>query len=151
MKEKCRDTDDDLVIIQGYYPKLLSKLWSNNLTGIGHNETVEKVLSAVKEITRGKMNRKVAVMGIIRRPRECINESYEDERRKANRVLQTELCQMKAEKIQVSFIDMDMVIQDNMFSVDGVHLNREGNDRMSARILMWMKQKEIRTLKRNSK
>ena len=97
------------------------------------------------------MNRKVAVMGIIRRPRECINENYEDERRKANRVLQTELCQMKAEKIQVSFIDMDTVIQDNMFSVDRVHLNREGNDRMSARILMWMKQKEIRTLKRNSK
>ena len=50
VKEKCRDTDDDLVIIQG---------GGNNLTGIGHNETVEKVLSAVKEITRGKMNRKV--------------------------------------------------------------------------------------------
>ena len=139
VKEKCRDGGDDLVIIQG---------GGNNLTGIGHRETVEKILSTVKEITTGKKNRKVAVMGIFKRPRECINDRYDEERKKTNSILQTELCKMKVEKTQVSYIDMDAIIQDNMFSVDGVHLNREGNDRMSARILNWMKQKDIRIMER---
>ena len=47
---------------------------------------------------------------------------------------------MKKSKMQVSFIDMDPVIDESMFRLDGV--NGEENDRMSVRILTWIKQKE---------
>ena len=142
VKEKCINGGDGLIIIQG---------GGNNLTAIGYQETVEKVLSTVKEITKSNKNRKVGVMGIIKRPREYMSDRYDEERRKANRVIQTELCRMKEEKMQVSFIDMDPVIQNNMFRLDGVHLNVEGNDKMSARILTWMRQKETRITEGNRK
>ena len=65
--------------------------------------------------------------------------------------MQAELCKMKMNGMQVSFIDLDPVITDTMFMLDGVHLNREGNDRMSGRILTWMKQKDTRQVERNRK
>ena len=135
VKEKCRNGEDDLVVIQG---------GGNNLTGVGHRKTTEEVINTIKEITRGKKNRKVAMVGIIRRPRECINARYEEQRKKTNKAIQTEICRLKESKIQISFIDMDPIIQESMFKVDGVHLSIVGNNRMSTRILMWMKQKEIK-------
>ena len=142
VKEKCRNGDDDLVVIQG---------GGNNLTGIGYKKTTEEVISTIREITRGKKNRKVAVVGIIERPSEFMSARYDEERKKTNRAIQMEICKMKEAKIQVSFIDLDPIIQHNMFRVDGVHLNVEGNDRMSSRILMWMKQKEVKVNEGNRK
>ena len=142
VKEECSKGGDDLVVIQG---------GGNNLVGLGHKETADQVVKTVTEIMNGKRNRKVAVLSIIRRPREMISEKYEDERKKANRDIQTELCKMKENKMQVSFIDLDPVIHKSMFRVDGVHLNEEGNDRMCMRILTWMKQKEANVNERNRK
>ena len=121
------------------------------MVGLGHKETADQVVKTVTEIMNGKRNSKVAVLSIIRRPREMISEKYEEERKKANRDIQTEFCKMKQNKMQVSFIDLDPVIHKSMFRVDGVHLNEEGNDRMCMRILTWMKQKGANVNVRNRK
>ena len=132
VKEKCKEGDDDFVVVQG---------GGNNLLKIGYQKTTEEITNTVKEIMRGKTKRNVGVISILKRPRECMNSKYEQERLKANKQIQEELCKMKINKMQVSFIDMDPVIDDSMFRVDGVHVNGEGNDRMSRRILTWIKQK----------
>ena len=135
VKEKCKDSGDDMVVIQG---------GGNNLTGLGYRKTTEEVVKNVKEILAVNSNRKIAVLSILKRPREFMNMRYDEERKRANREIQTEICKMKIKQMQVSFIDLDPIILDSMYSVDGIHLNREGNDRLSARILTWMKQKETK-------
>ena len=82
---------------------------------LGHQKTTEEVVKSMREILAVKSKRKVAVLSILRRPRECINKKYEEERKKANREMQAELCKMKMNGMQVSFIDLDPVITDTMF------------------------------------
>ena len=137
VEEEAAGLKDGLLIIQG---------GGNGLQYVGQEETVREVVSSVKAAA-GRGN-KVAVVGILRRPRE--DRHYEELRRSTNKAIQEELLAMKMEwmrekKGDVSFIDMDRLLEkDASFATDGVHLSESGNRRLGLRLCEWVKMKSLR-------
>ncbi|XP_050706391.1 uncharacterized protein LOC126991737 isoform X2 [Eriocheir sinensis] len=130
------DLKDGLLIVQG---------GGNALEYVGQEDTVKDVVDSVKAVEGKGM--KVAVVGIMRRPRE--GPQYERLRRSTNKRIQEEMMKMKIEwtrgkKGDVSFIDMDGVLRgDAAFDVDGVHLSGNGNRRMGERLREWVRMKSL--------
>ena len=117
----------------------------NSLHALGVEETVKSVLSTVKEIQERRVDVKIAVLGVLPRPKE--SKRYEGMRVNVNRRLQTEICAMKASLFRkregdVSFLDMDSILPKEVFARDGVHLNAEGDACLGWRLLQWIKEKE---------
>ena len=88
---------------------------------------------------------KVAVVSIVPRPKE--NAHYEQMRKAVNTRLQSEICKMKAELMKnkeggVSFLDVDTVLTQSMFSQDGVHLNHYGDIQLGRKVLTWVKEND---------
>lgn len=136
VKEAARDMEDEMLIIQG---------GGNDLKKIGVEETVKEVVDAVKAAEKKKMS--VAVVGLIRRPREDV--TYERIRRAANKRIFEEVTRMKVEWMKeksgnVSFLDLDRTLDDDrLFARDGVHLNADGNARMGRRLREWVKARSV--------
>ncbi|XP_050708303.1 uncharacterized protein LOC126993337 [Eriocheir sinensis] len=130
VQHDAADLKDGLLIVQG---------GGNALEYVGQEDTVKDVVDSVKAVEGKGM--KVAVVGIMRRPRE--GPQYERLRRSTNKRIQEEMMKMKIEwtrgkKGDVSFIDMDGVLRgDAAFDVDGVHLSGNGNRRMGERLREW--------------
>ena len=61
--------------------------------------------------------------------------------------IQKLICEMALEVVKskegcgVGFLDMDCVLNTQMFARDGVHLNQEGERSVGRRILTWIKEK----------
>ena len=132
VKDKCKNRAEDFVVIQG---------GGNSLVDTGYEETAKVVIDTMKEITEKSEERHVAFVVILKRTRECINKRYDEERIRANREIQRAICKMKERRIKVSYIDMDPIINDQMYKLDGVHLNLQGSRTMATRVLTWLKQK----------
>ena len=130
--EKAQTAESRLLVIQG---------GGNDLERVGEEATVKEVVEAVKAAEAKKMC--VAVVGVIRRPRE--GERYERLRRRTNARIQEEVLKMKLDWLKkrsgnVSFIDLDSVLREGMdFLPDGVHLNEAGNKRMYGRLREWVR------------
>lgn len=128
--------EGSLLIIQG---------GGNDLENVGTEDTVREVVEAVKAV-EGK-NVRVAVVGVMRRPRE--GERYERVRQRTNIRLQEALLQLKVEwlrgkKGNVSFVDLDGVLREGLdFTVDGVHLNQSGHERMGRRLREWRNARSV--------
>ena len=131
VEERASEVEDGFLIIQG---------GGNDLEAIGSEDTVGEVVAAVKAV-EGK-NVSVAVVGVMRRPRE--GERYEGVRQRTNARLQEELLKIKLEwlkerKGNVSFLDLDGVLREREdFAADGVHLNTSGYFRMGKRLREWV-------------
>ncbi|KAG0711402.1 hypothetical protein GWK47_020666 [Chionoecetes opilio] len=103
-------------------------------------------MECLKDIKKDRKKVRVAVVGIMRRPRE--NAGYEEMRRDTNKRLQEEVVRMKAECSKdpgdygVSFIDLDGALPQEVFEGDKVHLNWEGERRMCGRMLEWIRATE---------
>ena len=102
VEERVSSLQDGLLVIQG---------GGNGLVNVGQEETVKTVVEAVKAAEGKKM--KVAVVGVIRRPRE--DRRYEWVRLATNARIQEEMLKLKMEwmkekKGDVSFIDLDRVL-----------------------------------------
>ncbi|MPC73048.1 hypothetical protein E2C01_067365 [Portunus trituberculatus] len=126
---KTQTVENGLLVIQG---------GGNDLERVGEEETVKEVVEAVKA-AEAKMC--VAVVGVMRRPRE--EERYERLRRRTNAKIQ-EVLKLKLDWLKktgnVSFIDLDPVLREGMdFLPDGVHLNETGNKRMCGRLREWVR------------
>ena len=130
--EKTESVESGLLVIQGS---------GNDLERVGEEETVKEVVEAVKAAEAKKMC--VAVVGVIRRPRE--GERYDRLRRRTNAKIQEEVLKLKLDWLRkkmgnVSFIDLDPVLREGMdFLPDGVHLNEAGNKRMCGRLREWVR------------
>ena len=131
VEEVASDMKDGLLIIQG---------GGNDLESVGTEDTVREVVEAVRAVEGKGMS--VAVVGIMRRPRE--GERYERLRRRTNGRIQEEVLKLKVEwlkskKGNVSFLDLDDELREGRdFAVDGVHLNDSGNYRMGRKFREWM-------------
>ncbi|KAG0701621.1 hypothetical protein GWK47_013883 [Chionoecetes opilio] len=95
----------------------------NNLRRSGSEQTVGKMMECLKYIKKDRKKLRVAVVGIMRRPRE--NAGYEEMRRDTNKRLQEEVVKMNQVPgdYEVSFIDLDGALPQEVFERDGVHLN----------------------------
>ena len=128
--------DGTLLVIQG---------GGNDLERIGSEETVKEMMDAVKAVEGKSMS--VAVIGVMRRPREGIR--YERLRKTTNEKMCLEVMKMKTEWMakkngNVSFIDMDVVLgEDRVYARDGVHLNATGNERMGKRLCEWVRARSL--------
>ena len=135
VKEAARDMEDGMLVIQG---------GGNDLKRIGIEETVKEVVDAVKAAEK-KMS--VAVVGVLRRPREDV--TYERLRRATNRRIFEEVTRMKVEWLKeksgnVSFLDLDRTLDDDrLYARDGVHLNAAGNARLGRRLREWVKARSV--------
>ena len=136
MKSPKDQSDGELLIIQG---------GGNDLERKGTEDTVRELVDAVK--SAGKKNTSIAVVGIMKRPRE--GDSYEATRKKTNERLSEELRNLKIEwmrgkKGSVSYIDLDgELTTDQDYQGDGVHLNDRGNERMARRLLEWVRARSL--------
>lgn len=130
--EEAETLKDGLLIVQG---------GGNSLEEVGEEVTVREAVAAVRAV-EGK-NMSVAVVGVMRRPRE--GPQYEQVRKRTNRRIQEELMKMKCtwlkeKKGNVSFIDTDRELKDDrLFAVDGVHLNDAGNEKLGRRLCEWVR------------
>ena len=136
MAEKTQSLNNGLLVIQG---------GGNDLEGTGEEETVKEVVEAVRMAE--EKNLSVAVVGVMRRPRE--GDRYERLRRRTNARLQEEVLKLKMDwlknkKGNVSFIDLDATLREGKdFALDGVHLNEGGNERMCRRLREWMRARSL--------
>ena len=134
--EKTQSLNNGLLVIQG---------GGNDLEGTGEEETVKEVVEAVRMAE--EKNLSVAVVGVMRRPRE--GDRYERLRRRTNARLQEEVLKLKMDwlknkKGNVSFIDLDATLREGKdFALDGVHLNEGGNERMCRRLREWMRARSL--------
>ncbi|KAG0724256.1 hypothetical protein GWK47_040956 [Chionoecetes opilio] len=137
VREQVNGVQEGMVIMQG---------GGNSLRRLGPEQTVGKVMECLKDIKKDRKKVRVAVVGIMRRPRE--NAGYEEMRRDTNKRLQEEVVKMKAECSKdpgdygVSFIDLDGALPQEVFEGDKVHLNWEGEKRMCGRMLEWIRATE---------
>ena len=132
-KEDAAGMKEGMVIIQA---------GGNRLERVGCEAAVEEVMEAVKTVDA---NVSVAVIGVIKRPRE--GEEYERMRKKTNKKMFEKLQQLKIQRLQekkgnVSFLDFDAVLEERMYS-DGVHLNSEGYDRVGRRLREWVRARSL--------
>ena len=128
--------DDGYLIIQG---------GGNSLKWLGVEETVKTILEGVDCIRREKKEVNVAVCSILPRPRE--SERYNVMRMEVNRKLQEELCMRKANATRrkenaASYLDMDSMINPQMYREDGVHFNEKGNAAFGKKVICWLQEKE---------
>ena len=136
VKEEAKDMEDGMLVIQG---------GGNDLERVGSEETVKEVVEAVKAV-EGK-NMSVAVVGVLRRPREGLQ--YERLRRTTNARLCMEVLKIKREwmtekKGNVSFLDFDGLLkEDRLYASDGVHLNAAGNEKMGGRLREWVRARSL--------
>ena len=126
---ESKDISEGTLVIQG---------GGNGLLACGVNETVKTVMDGVRKIKQEKKDVRVAVVGVMRRPRS--DERYERVRKEVNRRLQVELCGMKVEcmkanDVGVSFLDLDRELTHNVFARDQVHLTEEGEWKCGRRVL----------------
>ena len=134
--EKTQSLNNGLLVIQG---------GGNDLEGTGEEKTVKEVVEAVRMAE--EKNLSVAVVGVMRRPRE--GDRYERLRRRTNARLQEEVLKLKMDwlknkKGNVSFIDLDATLREGKdFALDGVHLNEGGNERMCRRLREWMRARSL--------
>ncbi|KAG0718294.1 hypothetical protein GWK47_052703 [Chionoecetes opilio] len=85
VREQVKGVQEGMVIMQG---------GGNSLRRLGPEQTVGKVMECLKDIKKDRKKVRVAVVGIMRRPRE--NAEYEEIRRDTNKRLQEEVVRMKA-------------------------------------------------------
>lgn len=114
----------------------------NGMEEVGEDETVRCIVDGVKKIKEGRKGLRIAVVGVMRRPRESVR--YEMARRRINKRVQNELGQLKARLMKekdtgVSFIDTDQELDGRKFARDLVHLSGEGNKLLGARLSEWLK------------
>lgn len=112
----------------------------NGLKEIGVEKTVQEITSCVREVHEKNMS--VAVIGILRRPRE--DNTYERMRRDVNMKVFKNLMEFKIECFKmgernVSFLDPDC-IRENMFGMDGMHLNPEGTEVLGRKVKRWVQE-----------
>ena len=116
----------------------------NSLHALGVDETVASLMTTVREIQGKRGDLKIAVVGVMPRPKE--SKKYESMRMAVNRTIQRQLCAMKADIIRqkgdVSYLDVDSILPKEVYARDGVHLNAEGDVQFGRRILQWIKEKE---------
>lgn len=118
----------------------------NSLRNLGPDQTARKILECVKELKSRKKRVRVAVVGVLKRPRE--NQGYEEMRREANRKIQKGVLKMKIdigkshEDYGVSFLDLDGDLPQQAYGRDGVHLNQKGEGVMCNRFLEWIRATE---------
>ena len=113
----------------------------NSLRALGSEETAHAITASVKKVKEERKDITIAVVGVLPRPRE--NQRYEEMRVTANRLIQADLCLLKAQAFKrkegdLSFLNMDSALTPNMFAQDGVHLNAEGDSRFDKRVLSWI-------------
>ena len=138
--DRVRRTEQDspgLVVIQG---------GGNGLLEVGVDETVRKVMEGVDSMRRGNADIQVAVMGVMRRPRE--GERYEWARREVNSRISQALVERRlqggysARKGSLSYVDTDSLLSNHGFAADGVHLSMEGRRAVGRRLVQWIVEKE---------
>jgi hypothetical protein len=117
VKHKSERSNGGLLVLQG---------GGNGLREIGVEKTVEEIISTTREAH--DKNLAVAVVGILRRPRE--DGIYEQMRKEVNEKVFQRLVKMKVEYMRkheerVSYLDPDCM-KEHMYRIDGVHLNNEG-------------------------
>ncbi|KAG0724644.1 hypothetical protein GWK47_040155 [Chionoecetes opilio] len=123
VREQVKGVQEGMVIMQG---------GGNSLRRLGPEQTVGKVMECLKDIKKDRKKVRVAVVGVMRRPRE--NAGYEEIRCDTNKRLQEEVVRIKAECSKdpgdygVSFIDLDGALPQEVFG-EKVHLNWEGERR----------------------
>ena len=128
--------DGSLVVIQG---------GGNSLKHIGVKETISSIVNYMKRVQCERKDLKIAAASNM--PHPCENSHYEVWRKAVNVELQKEVCRISMEIAQketgrVSFLDMNFVLDPQLFARDAVHLNTEGEARVGKRILTWLKEKE---------
>ena len=102
-------------------------------------------MEAVRTAEKKKVS--VAVVGVLRRPREDV--TYERLRRATNQRIFEEVTRMKVKWMKeksgnVSFLDLDRTLDDDrLYARDGVHLNAAGNARLGRRIREWVKARSV--------
>ncbi|KAG0721162.1 hypothetical protein GWK47_046999 [Chionoecetes opilio] len=84
VREQVNGVQEGMVIMQG---------GGNSLRRLGPEQTVGKVMECLKDIKKDRKKVRVAVVGIMRRPRE--NAGYEEMRRDTNKRLQEEVVKIK--------------------------------------------------------
>ena len=129
--------EGSLIVIQG---------GGNSLRHIGSAETVKSILECVADIRKERKDLNIAVTSVLPRPRE--NGHYEQLRKQTNNELQKQICKLRWETVKskeaggISFLDMDCVLNPQMFAQDGVHFNHQGVLSFGKRIISWIKEKE---------
>lgn len=119
--KKAEEMDEGVLVIEG---------GGNSLGWLDDRETAKVIIDGVQTISGRNRKLRVAVVGILPRPRE--SNVYEGLRLEANRKVQEEIFQMNGRHLRgkdggrVSYLDLDPILQDWQYANDGVHLNREG-------------------------
>jgi len=126
---KSESAKGGLLVLQG---------GGNGLRDIGVEKTVEEIISTASEIHN--KNLAVAVVGILRRPRE--DGTYDRMRKEVNEKVFQRLMRMKVEYMRkrekrVSYIDPDCM-KEHMYKMDGVHLNNEGAEVFGRKVRRWV-------------
>ena len=132
----CDMKRNGLLIVQG---------GGNSLNALGPNETVECIMNTVRETQNKRKDIRIAVVGIMPRPKE--SKRYETMRNRVNKMIQEQVCALKLTLLKkregdVSYLDIDSVLTKEMYAKDGVHLNAEGDIQFGRRLLQWVKEKE---------
>ena len=127
-------------LTQEYEGALIIQGGGNSLNMLEAERTVECMMQTVKEIHTKYRKCELLVMGII--PRPCEKERYEIMRRKVNRKLAIEIDHMMGlwgcRQGWISFLSPDEHLVESDFAVDLVHLNAEGERRLSGACERWL-------------
>jgi hypothetical protein len=130
---KAEEMGEGMIIVQG---------GGNGLGHLGVRENVRVIVEGVKKIKQLNQKAKIAVMGVLPRPRE--SAEYEGIRGEVNRWVGDELTDMRARQISegdnnpVTFFDPSHLLMNRHYARDGVHLNREGVNIVGRRVLGWV-------------
>lgn len=131
-RRKVESIEKGMLVIEG---------GGNSLNALGVEGTVNAIMKGVKGINEMKKSVRLAVVGVMKRPRE--SKKYESMRMEVNQRVQVAMMKLKLEQwndrenMGVSFIDPDHVLSEGHYSIDGVHLNEEGDRRLSQRLIQW--------------
>jgi hypothetical protein len=130
---KAEEMGEGILVIQG---------GGNGLTHLGVRENVKVIMDGVNKIREVNRKVKVAVVGVLPRPRET--GEYEGMRGEVNRWLHNELRDMRGMQIRggdpnpITYLDPSHLLGIRHYARDGVHLNREGVNIVGRNLLGWV-------------
>lgn len=133
--ETSEEMGEGMIVIQG---------GGNGLLDTGPDDTVKMVVDAVKRVKNASKRIRVAVVSILQRPERAQQPEYERVRKEVNAKLHKAVLDLNCEVLSdtedngLSFINMDPVLDSELFARDGVHLNARGDARMANRLIRWI-------------